>query len=800
MKKIKLLVIATIALICSNSVIAHDAIKKNIQQYQKAGKSFQLVSPFQKNTAKSMAELANLGVSESALLNGTALFLRDTQEKSLKGGLSKFLKMELPVGENGFLEVLLYEQSIFTEDARISSSTNPEISLPLPDYKYYRGVVAGEEHSLVSITVGEDEINGLISFDSETYVLGKLENSTSNTHIWYKDNDILLDETFACEALPSENHEEQASKIESFGSSKTIRCVRVRVELDTDLVNDFSNTTAAVNYTSALFNQVVALFDNDDIDIAISEIFAWAGSSPYSGSLSNKLNQMNNNSPGSDLTTLLTGSDIGGIAYLSGVCSSNFGVSVSGVFGFFNNIPTYSWDVNVTAHELGHNLSSPHTHACAWNNNNTAIDGCGAQAGFSEGCTGPIPSGGGTIMSYCHLLSTGVNFNLGFGPQPTARITNYINSRTCLGTNCVTEDPSQCENETGTLTINLDEYPTETTWTITDGSNTVVSSGGPYLSSQQFTTVAENVCLTAGCYTLTFFDSFGDGICCGFGNGSYTLTDESGTSLASGGEFTDSEASQFCIGDIVAPCFDINFNDYNISSYIPSRDQGTFTIQEAGAGIFLQSNSLKYIPINYDVTPQTKLEFEFQSTDQGSIHAIAMEDNASLTLQRLFKVYGTLNNPNVISDFDTYSGTALESFTIDIGNYYTGNGLDLVVLSANVNGSPGNNGYFRNIRLYEGTSCTSVATSVQTIESAAQKGEFVLFPNPTNGDVELVSQNGVGIQMVNVYTITGSLVDQIMVNASRTTINLQDQSKGIYIIKWIDYAGTNHQEKLIKTE
>ena len=798
MKNFRNSVLLTLGLILSSATTAHDAIKKNIEKYQESGRTFEVFTPFEKITAKGTSSLMEMGVSEESLLNGIGLFLKGNGEKSIKENLSELIKMELPVGDNEFIEILLYEQDIFTQDAQFSQSNSVGEDFSLPALKFYRGIVVGEDHSLASITIGDNEVNGLISFGPDTYVLGKVENSKENAHIWYKDSDILLDETFSCDAIESGNHVEDTKPI-AFGSSKTLRCVRVRVEIDTDLVNDFGSATAAANYTSALFNQVVTLFANDDIDIAISEIFAWTGSSPYSGGLSNKLNQMSNNSPGSDLTTLLTGSDIGGIAYLSGLCSSTFGVSVSGVFGFFNNIPTYSWDVNVTAHELGHNLSSPHTHACAWNGNNTPIDGCGAQAGFSEGCTGPIPSGGGTIMSYCHLLSTGVNFNLGFGPQPTTRMTNYVNSRSCLGNDCVPVEPEPCENETATLTITLDQYPSETTWEVTDESSNIVASGGPYDAAQQFTTIQEELCLVAACYTLTFFDTFGDGICCGFGEGSYILTDQSGSILTSGGEFETSETSDFCIGEIVVPCFDVNFNDYTISSYIPPRDQGTFTIQESGAGIFLQSNSLKYIPINYDVTTETVIEFEFQSSDQGSIAAIAMEDNASLTLQRLFKIYGTLNNPNVISDFDTYSGTAAQSFTIPVGEYYTGNGLDLVVLSANVNGSPGNNGYFSNIRLYEGASCTPAA-SIQSNENITLEEDFVMFPNPTRSNVELVSKNGINIQTVQVFSITGVLVDQITVNSSRAIIDLQVQSEGIYLIKWNDELGSSYQQKLIKTK
>lgn len=791
MKIIRQLLFVCIALFATSALMAQEAIKKNILKFQESGKVFEKMTPFKTVTAKGIESLRNLGVEESALLDGTAFFLDEA--KSTSSERSEFVKMQLPVGDEP-MEVLLYEQSIFTDDVKISTSDAPDVNLPLPDVKFYRGIVVGQEHSLVAMTISENEINGLVSYDSETYVLGKIEGSETNAHIWYKDQDLLLDDTFSCNAIPSEDHDD-SEKTETFGAPKTTQCVRLRIEIDSDIVSDFGGSTGATNYTTSLFNQVVILFANDDIDIAVSEIFAWVGSSPYSGSLENRLFQMSNNSPDADLTQLITGAGGGGIAFLSGLCSASNGVSVSGIFGFFNNIPSYSWDVNVTAHEIGHNLSSPHTHACAWNGNNTAIDGCGPTAGFSEGCSGPVPSNGGTIMSYCHLLSTGVNFNLGFGPQPTTRMTNYINSRSCLGTTCVTQPPVVCENESLTLTIALDQYPGETTWEITSGS-TIVASGGPY--SNQFTTVVEDICLPVDCYDLTFFDSFGDGICCGFGTGSYNLTDAAGTVLASGGEFLDNETSSFCVADPAA-CDFINFNEYSVSSYIPARDNGTWAIQEGGTAIFLENNSLKYIPINYDVTPNTKLSFEFRSTVQGSIHAIGMENNTSLTLPALFQLHGTLNNPNVISDFNNYSGSAYQSYVINLGSYYTANNLALVVVSANVNGTPGNNSYFRNIRLYEGDACGSAA-SPQGLSPASGDGDFVLFPNPTRDHVELTSMSGIDIQTIQVFSITGALIDQIVVNGPRGMLEFSDKSQGIYLIKWTDANGQNHQERLVKTQ
>jgi hypothetical protein len=54
--------------------------------------------------------------------------------------------------------------------------------------------------------------------------------------------------------------------------------------------------------------------------------------------------------------------------------------------------------------------------------------------------------------------------------------------------------------------------------------------------------------LAPGSYSFTIFDSFGDGICCGFGNGDYSLDTPSGTIPSpSGGAFGSSETIDFSI-------------------------------------------------------------------------------------------------------------------------------------------------------------------------------------------------------------------------------------------------------------
>ena len=112
--------------------------------------------------------------------------------------------------------------------------------------------------------------------------------------------------------------------------------------------------------------------------------------------------------------------------------------------------------------------------------------------------------------------------------------------------------PAPCVDGNVTLTILLDNYPSETSWDIRDSNNTVVASGANY--SGQGTTVTATATLNPGSYNFTIYDSYGDGICCAYGVGNYVL--QSDTLIASGGAFGSSESTSFCVGstaDVTPP-------------------------------------------------------------------------------------------------------------------------------------------------------------------------------------------------------------------------------------------------------
>jgi len=108
-----------------------------------------------------------------------------------------------------------------------------------------------------------------------------------------------------------------------------------------------------------------------------------------------------------------------------------------------------------------------------------------------------------------------------------------------------------------TVQIVTDAYGSETTWDIKDANGAVVLSGGPYndLTAAGTTTQTPTSGTLAAqmCHAFTIYDSYGDGIDAGYGAGSFTVTDGSGTILASGGVFTDEDGDAFKTGSTATP-------------------------------------------------------------------------------------------------------------------------------------------------------------------------------------------------------------------------------------------------------
>jgi hypothetical protein len=119
----------------------------------------------------------------------------------------------------------------------------------------------------------------------------------------------------------------------------------------------------------------------------------------------------------------------------------------------------------------------------------------------------------------------------------------------CGGSNCA---PCLCNGTEVTVTITLDNYPEETSWSLLNANGATVASGGTYAGQADGSTVSGTYCLPDGCYDFTINDAYGDGICCSYGNGSYAISG-GGSTLAGGGSFTFSETTNLCVGGSTGP-------------------------------------------------------------------------------------------------------------------------------------------------------------------------------------------------------------------------------------------------------
>ena len=358
---------------------------------------------------------------------------------------SKSISVNIPLNATTSFDVDLVEVDETFYDYQVRENSGA-VRAATQTAKHYRGVVRGlETESLVSMSFFDEQMIGVVSINRVGNInIGKLRNS--DLHIVYADSNLNSLPDYQCET-PDDNQEGLPYTAEQLFESDSNRsegkCVKLYFETEVDMFTQLGSVANVEAYVTGVFNNVATLYQNDGVTTEISEINVWSTIDPYTaGGTAALLSQFQANTGAfnGDLGQLLTFRGVGGgrAAGFAGLCNPNtdLSLSVSGnMSANYPDIPAYSFTIHVVAHEFGHLFGSRHTHACVWNGNNTAIDGC---AGGTEGSCAlpPIPPGGGTIMSYCHIQSVGIDFNLGFGPQPGNLIRNNVCDAQCIEVCC----------------------------------------------------------------------------------------------------------------------------------------------------------------------------------------------------------------------------------------------------------------------------------------------------------------------------------------------------------------------------
>ncbi|MEL6943139.1 MAG: M12 family metallo-peptidase, partial [Bacteroidota bacterium] len=400
-----------------------------------------------------------------------AFFLQIEQEQLelLQRG-ERDITLTIPVGEKHTFQLELTRVDFINEQFKIETTKDSDFTYT--SGIFYRGIIKGDTYSFATISIFKDRIRGLIGDNGGNYILGQLGNE-KNTYALYNDKHLRIENRTECSYVDDDYSEQIKQSVGEAAQqqSRMGQCVGVYIVCDFDMFNHFGGITQVANYVFELFHEVAALYFLEGIDVEILELFVYDSPDPWVNTINSNCSVCClKNTFANDLGTfpgavahLLTGDNIsypGGCAdrptTSTDLCNDVYAVSRGMRRQLFDFFPTFSREVKLFAHEMGHQLGSRHTHACAWNADNSQIDDCGnitgsTNDGIDGGCFDPVfdtpilPTAGGTIMSYCdddrpgsgNIANwSGINFNLAFGIQPGNIISDFVANASCLLGDC----------------------------------------------------------------------------------------------------------------------------------------------------------------------------------------------------------------------------------------------------------------------------------------------------------------------------------------------------------------------------
>lgn len=500
----KYLLVST--LLCLTTLLAQNKVAEKVSELQRLRAGFRPISVLSQtqntidqdvNKVVDGATLATLNIEK---INEIVAYKYD------------YIELKIPY-QNHDISVLLFKVNPFAEGFHVDTDKGKNVAYQKG--VYYRGIINGDTKSVSSFNFFSGAFNGIIS-SSEigNIVVGKLEKVNNQLdYIVYSDAKMKVLNGFDCHT------KENPAPSQSGNTNRNVtsdRCVSMYFEIDTTLYEtNGSSISATTNWMTSVFNNVQTLYNNDGVSVSLKSLFIWTDGDPYEGvgtTSGDYLNAFATNTPVFDGDLgMLVGIDpggLGGVAFLNTLCGTN-NYAYADVYFNYSPVPTYSWTVQVIAHEFGHSMGSSHTHACAWNGNNTRIDGCGPAAGYNgEGscAAGPIPSAEekGTIMSYCHLISgVGISLSNGFGPQPAALILNNVNTNTCLSFDCATSCPNTVTEIT---TTNITSSTAQIAWTDIGSATSWQVAVTPFTTSTiVWNTVSSPSYLATGLNSNTYY-------------------------------------------------------------------------------------------------------------------------------------------------------------------------------------------------------------------------------------------------------------------------------------------------------
>ncbi len=245
--------------------------------------------------------------------------------------------------------------------------------------------------------------------------------------------------------------------------------------------------------------------------------------------------------------------------------------------------------------------------------------------------------------------------------------------------------------------------------------------------------------------------------------------------------------------DNPAGCDSLNLSDAYFSFH--NQDKGSYQLSNGNSELEVFNNAWKFIYLNYTVTPNTVIQFDFKSTIEGEIHGIGLESDNQTSSNLVFKLHGTQNWG--INNFDNYPNNGQwVNYSINVGNFYTGVSDRLLFVSDHDGGAKNGNSFFRNIVIFEDANangiCDDSDLNVLSVSSdnlspidgelSSEGLEFVLYPNPVTHNTLNVRLKGDNESpMFKIFNLLGQVVKQGELNTEQ--IDVKELQSGVYLIE-----------------
>ncbi|MFQ5499137.1 MAG: M12 family metallo-peptidase [Candidatus Zixiibacteriota bacterium] len=391
--------------------------------------------------SKNPSQLLNI-ISETPETGETRLSIPSDLYTTFMAG-SDVRELELPVSSSHKLSLVLERYEVIAPDARfLMGGLGGHVTMTRPQVQLFRGKVDGNPNSLAFMAVSSSGlVNGFIDDGAnQSYVMSTLpENLRAGESILTVrpvSGAGELDVPFCgtvYDASLMPQIEQALRSAPTTGAGPLLQ--RIAIDADQAFVQMFPSAVAAQDYIVQLIAAVSAIYERDNnirMTLALARVWPSGGEpfTPYDVGAFRQYWVDNEDTSGLNITHMFSGvrnASYGGIAFFSNTCDGfGYGIDayMNGSFAAPVGYPDNgNWDLNLVAHEMGHNHGAPHTHDSFFS---PLIDECGL-GNYTRG----------TIMSYCHT-NQGYqrNIDLRFHRRIQVVIASTVGPAGCQGRDC----------------------------------------------------------------------------------------------------------------------------------------------------------------------------------------------------------------------------------------------------------------------------------------------------------------------------------------------------------------------------